>query len=179
MSRKVKSKQMVTTSNKPRANVQNHTVALGKNAQIWIDLRDSKWLSSVRNKKFTNFLISPESCIKSYFKILNEIIPKIQSEWENIKGRNHGYKHCHLLTGREKELAREIYYEIYNHQLDEEVYIWQFGFTGSTRLICIFNEVQNAFRPIFVDHNHIIYESQKHNQADYKKYNYCIVCAHK
>lgn len=165
--------------NSPIQNVKNQTIAQPTNIRIWFDLHDSKWLSSVKTKRFTNFLDTPESCLKSYYMVLKDIIPKVQLEWDAIVGRRHGYQHCHLLTNDKEVAAREIYKEIYKYPLDEGLRIWQFGFSGSTRLICVHNDTDNALMPIFVDHHHHIYESIKYNDKDFKSYGYCMVCDNK
>lgn len=167
-------------TNDPKKNVKNSKEAIAtNNIQVWFDLHDTKWLSSVKTKRFTNFLDTPESCLKSYYTVLKDIIPKVQLEWDNILGRNSGYRHCHLLTHEKELAARNIYNQIYNHSLDDGMRIWQFGFSGSTRLICIHNDSSNALMPIFVDHHHHIYENEKYNDKDFRNYKYCMICGHK
>lgn len=181
---KPKSKRKIVPRNetKPKKIVSNPLVAKVTRDSVWFDFHSKDWLSSVsiRDNNFTNFLAGKEEYLANHFNLFHSIIPKIISEWNAIvsySGR-HPYKHCHLLKDGKKELARKVYKEIHKHDLSEDINMWQFGFTGSMRFICLYLDTERALIPVFIDHHHLIYDNEKYNQKNYSKYNYCVICDH-
>lgn len=178
MARDRKKKVVPSLDTAPKRIVNNPLVAKSTRGSVWFDFHSNQWLTSVKRKRFTNFLKDKDEFTKNHFAIFYTIIPKVIGEWNEIlRGSgNYQYPHCHLLKGDKKEVARDIFKEIYNYELSDEINIWQFGFTGSIRIICIHNDVEKAFIPIFIDHHHLIYESVKYNDSDYGNYSYCAIC---
>ncbi|MDX1701344.1 MAG: hypothetical protein R3250_12045 [Melioribacteraceae bacterium] len=181
---KSKSKRRTVPKNetRPKKIVSNPLVAKVTRDSVWFDFHSKDWLSSVRirDNQYTNFLANKDEYLKNHFNLFHSIIPKIIAEWQMIipsSGR-HPYKHCHMLRDEKKELARKVYKEIHKHELSEDMNIWQFGFTGSIRLICLYLDKEKALIPVFIDHHHLIYDNLKYNQDNYSKYNYCIICDH-
>lgn len=181
MAKRDRQRKVVPATDKmPKKVVSNPIPLVEKSTRekVWFDFQFNNWLTSVKVKNFTNFLKNQEEFIKNQFEIFYTIIPKVISEWNDIiRSRgNYPYLHCHLLKEDKKTKVREVFKEIYKYPLDEDLNIWQFGFTGSVRLICIHNDIEKALIPIFIDHHHLIYDNEKYNKLDYKNYSYCAVC---
>lgn len=152
-----------------------------KAAKVHFDFSDNRWLCSVRKGEYTNFLKDAEQCLKTHYNLFYTIVPKVLDEWDRIKTGfgTRQYPHCHKIEGKQRELVLEVYKELYNYELGEEVSLYQLSFTGANRLIVIYGAAKETIKPIFIDHHHQIYPSIKHNQKDLSSYNYCIVCSHK
>lgn len=159
--------------------VYNPIKAQTERINVWFDFQNVRWMSSVKFKDFSNYVSSSDECLEKYYTIFNEIVPKVQIEWDKIVKKQGYYPHCHALNGKAEELARSVFQQIYDYPLDEGQSLWQFGFTQSTRLICIHNHQKNAMIPIFVDHNHLLYPNKWHNHNDYENYTICMHCYNK
>lgn len=147
---------------------------------IWFDLQSNSWLKSIKTKDFTNFFYDSTDHSKTLFHLLYVLIPQVVKNWDSIISRRNGFNHCHLITDEEKRnKAMKIYKKIHGHELSEEVNIWSLGITGGERLICIFNDLEKALIPIFVDHHHLIFPSQKHNHDDFESSSFCAVCEYR
>lgn len=169
-------KKFQLNDKKPIKNVNNALVANSTRDSVWFDFRNKDWLKSIKYKDFTNFLNDSHQYIEHQFYLFHTLIPKIIEEWRVIIAGGRQFQHCHRLTGEKKELVKRVCEEIFNYRLGEEVDLWQFGFTGSVRLVCINHGAENALIPVFVDYHHLIEPSVKYNQNDYKNYTYCPVC---
>lgn len=134
------------------------------------------WLKSGQCKGFSNYLKSEQDFAKHIYIVVKKIIPEIQEKWYEIC--NGGNKHCHPIALPKKEIFKKLFEERYPKYDLGELDIWQFGVTGGTRLVAsVTNEGDGitVIRPLFVDYHHLIYESQKYNDKDIKKYGFCPV----
>lgn len=170
------SKKKPLNSVKPQSAVTTPPPANMPGGVVWFNLCDSKWMTSVKTKQFTNFLKNVAEYSENHFHIFRVIVPKVMTEWKSILAGGYYYRHCHQLDGEQKEIAQSVYSEIFKRKLGEDVDIWQFGFIGSVRLVCIRDEQNNSLIPIFVDHHHLINDSEKYNQPDYDHHTYCAIC---
>lgn len=177
-SRKGSKNFTIKQNTKPEPKVQNKTKVKELSNQIWFNLSDHKWMSSVKMKDYTNFIQNTEMGLSNLYSILSIIIPKVTNEWHAITKNPWQYTHCHQVADEKIELVRKIYKEIYKIELDESLSLWQLGFTQGVRLICFYDTYKNSLVPIFIDHNHLIHPSQKYNQSDTDNYKYCIICSH-
>lgn len=141
------------------------------------------WVS-IKNKDYTNFLKNNE-CLPS---VLYIIFHKIISSYDTLqKLKDTRNRHVHKLDeikstkvmellviaytkakGVDKTKAKDTIDQLY---FDSELY--QIGNVGSLRLIGILEE-EHYFRVLLIDHHHLIYPSDKHNESDFMKYDYCI-----
>ena len=168
-----KNKKRVVSPSKPKRNVSIDNKSELQDI-IYIDFNKyPKWTSSVRIGNFTNHFRNSDQALKHFFFIVDQLIPSIEDYGGDIfSGKA---KHCHRLTGEQQGLALKIIKEIHGSKiLDKESELWQIG--GKTKEIRIIGTFVNGsvriFYPLFIDHHHLLYPSQKYNQSDYKKFNF-------
>lgn len=165
------------STKEPLKNVpSNPLVANSTRDSVWFDLHSNKWLTSVKVGNFTNFLFNRDEYIGMQFEILHTVIPKVIEEWKSIIGRGGQHRHCHRIEKEAKSQVHEVFQEIFGYPIGDEVDVWQFGFTGSLRLVCINNPSENTLIPIFVDYHHLLSPDVKYNKRNFERYSYCPVC---
>lgn len=146
----------------------------------------SNWIkgthSFYKSTKFTNMLKNTEEFSRNITEITIEIIPKLYNEHKQLFHYNNGYNpHCHIVAKDKKELVKKIAEEIHQTEFDEtqlneaRIQWWYLGFKGSLRLLGLYDLNKEIFYPLFIDHHHLIHESETYNQPDYEKYDYCPV----
>lgn len=150
----------------------NNTKKSKTNPDVLFDfIQYPNWTHSVRIGEYTNELKSEKDCSKQFYKLISKLLPYIQSEGKNIF--NATTEHCHLLQKEKRELAVKIIEKIHNLSLPEETEIWQLGYSGGTRIVGTLisggEEDKITIYPLFIDHHHLIYASQKHNAKDLTK----------
>lgn len=162
----------IPQNNDPRQTVKNPIISNVSKDKIWLELKDTRWLTSLKYKDFSNYLKDSEECYEHYSLVFSKIIPKVLNEWETIlpKQGSRQYQHCHILNGKSLELARNLFQKIYNYEMDQALKIWQFGFTGSVRIICIHLASENALVPLFIDQHHLIDSDVNYNEKEYGRY---------
>lgn len=173
---KRKGKTVPSNTLKPQRTVTTPPPANMQGGVVWFNFCNPNWLSSIRIKGFTNFLKDSSEFSENHFYIFRIVVPKVMVEWQEITRGGYQYAHCHRLTENGKEMAQDVYREIFKREIGDDVDLWQFGFGGSVRLVCIRDDINNSLIPIFIDHHHLIHASIKHNQNDYDRYSYCAVC---
>ena len=141
---------------------------------IYIDFNKyPKWTSSVKIGDFNNHFRDSNQALKHFFFIVDQLIPSIEDYGVDIfSGKA---KHCHKLSGEQQKLALKIISEIHGDKiLDKEVELWQIGGkTKEIRVIGTFvNDLIRIFYPLFIDHHHLLYPSQKYNHNDYRKFTF-------
>ncbi len=168
-----KNKKRVVSPSKPKNNVSIDNKSRLQDI-IYIDFNKyPKWTSSVKIGNFTNHFRNSDQALKHFFFIVDQLIPSIEDYGVDIfSGKA---QHCHRLTGGQQGLALKIINEIHGDKiLDKETELWQIGGkTKGIRIIGTFvNDSVRIFYPLFIDHHHLLYPSQKYNQKDYKKFNF-------
>lgn len=164
-----KKKKRVANAKIPKKNVK--TQQPNEDDRIYIDFTQyGKWTDTISMKEFTNNLKDVEEAFRHFGFILKHLLKYIENNGKNILSNN--VKHCHSLTGDARKLAVKVAREIHGSNiLDEDTNLWQLAVsTEEIRIVGTF--VEKTFYPLFIDHHHLIYPSQKYNQADYKHYKY-------
>lgn len=171
-------RKKVKNTSKPKKNVSlDHPKSTHQANELSFNLSYKNWMKGVSAKDFSNKLPGLEDFSRYTHEIFSELIPTIYEHWkEIIIDRSPRYKHCHLLVSEKKSLALSIAENIHGKTiLDEQndYNIWQFGFSGSVRLVAVYDHLKATLYPIFIDYHHHIYPDVKYNQKDTKKYDFC------
>ena len=90
----------------PQKNVKSHFDFSNTHENVSVEFSHyTNWMKYISfNKKFNNFYKnSNEACFVAY-TLLSELIPFLKEHGNEIVAN--GYKHCHVLKGKERELAR-------------------------------------------------------------------------
>lgn len=165
-------KRKVQIAAQPQNNVRSGKLAL--NDIVYIDFtKYPKWTDTVKVGDFNNCLKDVNEASRHFFFIVDRLIPDIESYGKDIFTSK--TKHCHILNGDAAKRAKEIIRNIHGpNVLDDDVNIWELAAkTEEIRLIGVFvTDTVRRFYPLFIDHHHLIYPSDKHNQPDYKKYKF-------
>ncbi|MDT2731070.1 hypothetical protein P7G31_02220 [Streptococcus parauberis] len=132
-----------------------------------------RWLKSYSSSDFTNYLNSENMYGKYITELFNIIIPKITKDW-SPKTQSSQFLHCHKVGNdrafRRYSKAIEAIHQIQTDQLD----LWQFGFTGSLRIIAHLSG-DNTIYPLLIDYHHLGYDSIKYNGIDRSHYSFCPI----
>lgn len=131
------------------------------------------WTNTVKMKGFTNCLKDQNEALRHFFFILDQVIPNIEKQGKDLF--NNQAKHCHRLSGPPEELAKKVIREIHGQQiLDDQTSIWELsGEIEEIRIVGSFvNDGMHIFYPLFIDHHHLIYPSEKYNSPDYSNYGF-------
>lgn len=133
----------------------------------------------LKKRGFTNALKDEKEFSEKISYVIRTLIPKINEQSDDIfiRANNRSdFRHCHLLTGDQLDLAQQISRELngddFAKQTDDSFKWWQLGFTRDERIVGIFSQSENCFYPIFCDWHHLLFPSQKHNMKDYKQYHF-------
>ena len=146
----------ITNDNKPK-NDQDEKVSF--------KFEYNNWLKSTQTNDFYNYLRDEKEFIKHIIYIFHELVPGI-----DVKTFSQ-HKHIHPIRGEQKKIVDKAIRTIHgNIQADD---LWQLGQKGGLRLIC--NKLNNSYIPLIIDYHHTIYPSEKHNERDIGKYNYCPI----
>lgn len=161
-------------------NVTNDTTPI-EPLRFYFDFSNPHWMCSVEVNEFTNFLENEQACLKTHHALFYKIIPKILSEIDQIIAYPGSYKysHCHSIKGHKRNIVSNIYREIYKHELDDEVNVFQFSFSIEARLIAVLDGANKKIKPIFIDQHHLIFPDKHYNLKDVDSFSYCLVCNHK
>lgn len=139
---------------------------------------------------FTNKLKDANQFFKYFKRLLeNEIPTLVQFNFNNISKETKRHSHSILNDTKEYVLIKDIlkellksykkgnysteYYEKFLENNVNEYTIWQLGITGGIRLIGV--RKSNVFSVLFIDYHHLIYRDDKHNQENYKLYDFCPI----
>lgn len=168
-----KNRDRVTNSNKARNNVKQAELPNFDGVIVDFATNQNFWLKSFGNKEFTNYLKSKDDFSNHFYVVINKIIPYVQSNWKHVISNKD--KHCHAIKSENYDVFRVFFEELYPKYNIEELQLWQFGVTGSTRLIASVSNESNGsvIRPLFLDYHHLISSNKHHNQTDLSKYKFC------
>ncbi|MGX7777231.1 hypothetical protein ACVV62_09235 [Streptococcus pluranimalium] len=175
----IKRKKSIPKPQKPKkSRVPNPKLPQTK---VSFNLSYPDWLRGYQSKKkgFSTFLKDETNFAKSITYVLNTLIPKINNDWEPGKN-SYQFKHCHEITINDQpafDIYKEAIHEIHNIDI-EQLNLWQFGVSGSIRLICHL-EPGNTIYPLLIDYHHLGFESEKHNQNDTNKFSFCPITQYK
>lgn len=165
-------KRRVKLASKPKKNVRSGEADLSD--IIYIDFtKYPNWTNTVKLGEFNNCLKDVNEASRHFFFIVDRLIPDIESYGGKIFAQQ--VKHCHKLSGDAAEKAKKVIKKIHGENvLDDGATIWELAAkTEEIRLIGVFvNDKVRKFYPLFIDHHHLIYPSNKYNQPDYKKYEF-------
>lgn len=167
-----KKRKSIQNIKKPIPNVRNAKSAA--KAQLVIDFTAyNNWENSckINNIRFTNHYKDKKHIQRTLGDILFKLFPFIQSNFSSILSGQEA--HCHIVDSDKIEFVWKIIDEVHkNNKIDREVDIYQMGVTGATRVFgsLVTRADQYVFYPLFIDCNHLVYSSVKHNVSDFKKY---------
>lgn len=143
--------------------------------KLYIDFNKyPNWTHSYKGNHFTNALKDSNVAAKHFFFLIDELFGDVQ---ENIipilAGR---YPHCHPIKDEKKrKLVIAIVQKLHHFELESAAKIWELSAKRNIGIrvigIVVTNEIYN-FIPLFIDHNHLLYPSSKHNQSDYKNFTF-------
>ncbi len=184
MARKVKNTKA------PKKNIVNRT-PLKKN-HVSISFSYKNWIKGFSNREFSTFTETEREFWDNFIYIMYELIPYVYENWNGQR-----IAHCHAINdlgGVRSREAKKKYFsaiksihselknnvllenidnvEYSNGQL-EDLELYQLGLTGSLRVIC--GKIGNTLYPMLIDHHHLGYDSEQHNQRDFSKFSYCPV----
>ncbi|EJQ42914.1 hypothetical protein IEQ_05118 [Bacillus cereus BAG6X1-2] len=149
-------------------------------SNLIFDFRYSGWLKSIHTKYFTNKLKNETEFASCIYDVMTKVIPTIQKEWEQIKGRSGQFRHCHPIDSNKIELVTNVIRHIHGvTMLDDDVSnnsIWQLGTHQGIRIIGMYYQPTNTMFPLFVDYHHLIHPSDWHNQKDLDTNSFCPHC---
>lgn len=163
-------KPMVKRGNEPR----------WSDSPLTFDFSKPNWIQCVSLKGFTNKLKDEKMFTKYMVEVFHKIMPILHEYGREIvrQGGTGSWKHCHPIAHEKLDLVIEIAKQLHGEDVINEregSQLWQFGITGSVRLIAIHNYTDNYITPLFIDYHHQIHPSIKHNRTDYKSYDFCPV----
>lgn len=138
--------------------------------------------------KFSNKLKDYNQFFKFFSEIIEKILPVFSNySFENIHRLT---KHAHIIPKESqqyetvilvlKELCKDYYnyneaeFEMWFNQNINDYAIWQLGIIGGVRLIGI-RKQKTFFCVLFIDYHHQLYKSEKHNQENIDKYEFCPI----
>ena len=149
---------------------------------LTFDLSDGNWLKSVSlSKRYTNLLKNEDMFGKYITELFHRVIPYIQKYGLQMikEAGTRGWKHCHPIDEEKLDLVKKIIEEIHGDlpKFEDKAgpALWQFGITQNIRMIAVYDYKINVIKPLFIDYHHLIYPSEKHNQSNYSKYDFCPI----
>lgn len=142
------------------------------NSILYIDFtKYPGWLKSiVIGKKFSNFYENERHTNNTIKGVFSSTFPHAQQHIKRIVANQED--HCHLIDDNKRELCIDIIQRTHTIQIGDDVEVWQLGTSGAARVIGPILSSQNTFTfyPMFVDCNHMIYESKKgKHKKDYRQ----------
>lgn len=159
---------LVSNSLDPHFNVSNNKTP---NKEIlYIDFKRYRyWLRSCKTKKFNNCYKDKGHANDTLVSLNTKLFPFLQDNIRKVLANQ--IDHCHPVAQEKLPIVQEVVASIYGHELPEEIELWQFGAGDSIRLIGIVYSGAHfvILCPLFVDVNHILHPSIKHNQKEIKK----------
>lgn len=178
MSKKKKAKKKIPEEKNSRTpQIPKPSVEKGSEKTISFLFAYPDWLKSYKNGNFTTFLKDESMYGEHMTYLFSQLIPRVSADWKNNSSSTE-FKHCHKIDSssdafkKYKNAIKQIHTRIDLDNLE----IWQLGFKGNPmRLICHNGTQSNCLIPLLIDQHHLGYESQKHNQKDYKKYKFCPI----
>lgn len=138
------------------------------------------WLKGIKTKDFSTFTKDKDEFLENIVYIFSELFPYVHANWNSTNVN----PHCHAITVEKHKDARSKYIDAIRaihfsrggdqNRLAEqlrELNLYQIGLKGSVRVICA--KADNTLTPLLIDHHHLGFESEKHNQRDTGRFTYC------
>ena len=144
----------------------------------WINTTDTFY----KKNGFTNRLKDADEFSNNITEITTVILPALYKDFSNVFSLSPQYRHCHPVPQDKRKLVEAVSREIHGSDIqsmnfeelnENRVEWWYLGFKNNLRLVGLYNKANSCFYPMFIDHHHLIHESQYYNQSDYGKYDYC------
>lgn len=135
-----------------------------------------RWLEHYEDgNKYSNHLKSADVFSEKIKDLVQVMIPGIYEHYSDIfekrNAQNVGFKHTHLIGEDKKDLVKTVAEAVTNKDFGD-VDWWQIGKTQGVRIFGFYQASNKTFYPVFVDWNHMIYPSEKHNTTDIKSLKY-------
>ena len=160
----------ITNNIKDKSLVSNPISHFQQN--ILFDLSSFKFCS-IKVDNFTNFLKDEKHFSKEIDFLFHKAIPKISNCTFNEIFKNTNQYNYHQIKENNLNLTEKILkqYNITNYTRDSLV---QFS-CGIKGLRFIGEQAGDNFKLYFIDFHHLIYPDVKHNNKDYRNYEFCIL----
>ena len=155
-------------------NVPNNRIPKGnekEKTKVSFSFEYSNWFRGEQTKCITTYLKDESEFCKKIVYVLQVIVTKVTNDW--IPGTSGN--HIHKIKDKNFQKYSSIIHKVHGlNSSDLENCLWQFGYTGSVRLIAMLKS-DNTLIPLLVDYHHLGYESKNYNEPDFKNYNYCPI----
>lgn len=142
---------------------------------IYLDFTQyPKWTDCVSIDGFTNCLRDNNEALRHFYFILTDLFRCIE-DYDVNQVFSNSVKNCHRLSGKYAQLALKVIREIHGpNMLDDKSDIWELSTgTQEIRIVGVFvTSTMHYFYPLFIDHHHLIYPSEKYNNKDFKHYKF-------
>ncbi|MFM9414116.1 hypothetical protein ACKQTC_07025 [Peptococcus simiae] len=191
-----KKSNRIRNNKRPKNNVTKGKTPLKKKEEekLVISMSYKNWIKGYRGKDITTYTETKEEFVNNLMYIIYTLIPYVYENW------GQKMSHCHSINelrgnsskeaqGKYIEVIKNIHPELLNPLSDksknklngveygtgqlEDLELYQLGLKGSVRVIC--GKVDNTLYPLLIDHHHLGYESQKYNQRDTNKFDFCPI----
>ncbi|MFT9082945.1 MAG: hypothetical protein ABF477_03575 [Leuconostoc pseudomesenteroides] len=135
------------------------------------------WLEHYEDgQRYSNHLKSAEEFSAKIKDLIENVIPEIYDHYTDIfekrNGSKIGFKHTHLIDDASKSALVKKVAQAVTKQKFGDVDWWQIGKTQGVRIFGFYQSSNKTFYPVFIDWNHMIYPSEKHNNLDLKSLKY-------